>query len=491
MRQQMLRGLPPVHPRGDADRRHRRVEPADGHDRHPRAARREHRRHADRPHERRARRHRPRGGRPARLLRGRLLARRTASSTAASARSRSRSRGPASPSRPAAATSRCPPGEGTVTFPYEVRAAEGAARRRAAARPADPRRAAFRFGPEAGGQRYTVVLELPLDAIQFEKDKDPAVRARPLLLHGRCCGRPGAAVAEKFSQDAPALAAAQPARRAEAGQRRLHALVHAARGPLPPRDGGDGPADGPHHASSRAACSCPRRARGRAEQPRRGEADGAGARRARSHRTTRSAPATRASSRGSPRRSSTPARTSGLFFVAYVPAGLAARRRSRSSSSATGTSWAAPSPRCRRPDAQGRVPYVVSVPAARFAPGRYEVRAELRSGRDRAWERCSFRLASAASPRRPSRVPRLEPSRAGRYPEFPMMRLDLPQPAPFARRPRPPPPREPVPSAAARRPPQPAAAGRRQPGAERSRPRSSSSPSTPSWPTARASRYAA
>jgi len=57
------------------------------------------------------------------------------------------------------------------------------------------------------------------------------------------------------------------------------------------------------------------------------------------------------------------------------------------------------------PDAQGRVPYVVSVPAARFEPGTYRVLAELRAGPARAWERCTFRIApavAAGAARRPS-----------------------------------------------------------------------------------------
>ena len=77
--------VPPLHARGDADRRHGRGQPAHGHDRDAGAARGEHRRHDDRAHERRARRHRASRGRPPRLLRDRLLARRTASSTESSA----------------------------------------------------------------------------------------------------------------------------------------------------------------------------------------------------------------------------------------------------------------------------------------------------------------------------------------------------------------------------------------------------------------------
>jgi hypothetical protein len=49
------------------------------------------------------------------------------------------------------------------------------------------------------------------------------------------------------------------------------------------------------------------------------------------------------------------------------------------------------------PDPQGRIPYVVNVSATHFSPGEYEVRAELKSGPNRAWEHCSFRVVAPAS----------------------------------------------------------------------------------------------
>ena len=94
-----------------------------------------------------------------------------------------------------------PPGEGTATFSYEVQLLK-------ALRSPDPphdlpvRTRAFRFGPEAGGQRYTVVLELPLDGIQFEKDQDPSFERAHFSFMG-VLRTPWGAVAEKFSQDAP------------------------------------------------------------------------------------------------------------------------------------------------------------------------------------------------------------------------------------------------------------------------------------------------
>ena len=199
-RQQMLRGLPAVHPRGDADLRHRRVRPAHGLHRHAGAAGREHRWPPHLAHERRARGNRAGGGRPARLLRGRVLP--------ANLEFDGRFRRIAlKVTRPGVTVQTrsgyfaMPPGEGTATFSYEVQLLK-------ALRSPDPphdlpvRTRAFRFGPEAGGQRYTVVLEVPLDGIQFEKDPDPAFERAHFSFLG-VLRTPWGAVAEKFSQDAP------------------------------------------------------------------------------------------------------------------------------------------------------------------------------------------------------------------------------------------------------------------------------------------------
>ena len=94
-----------------------------------------------------------------------------------------------------------PPGEGTATFAYEVQLLR-------AMRSADPprelpvREKLFRFGPEAGGQRYTVVLELPLQAVRFERDQDPAFERAHFSFMGVLRTSWGS-VAQKFSQDAP------------------------------------------------------------------------------------------------------------------------------------------------------------------------------------------------------------------------------------------------------------------------------------------------
>jgi hypothetical protein len=54
-------------------------------------------------------------------------------------------------------------------------------------------------------------------------------------------------------------------------------------------------------------------------------------------------------------------------------------------------------PELPAPNANGQIPYLLTLPATRFPPGQYEVRAELKQGPDRAWERCSFRVLSPPS----------------------------------------------------------------------------------------------
>jgi hypothetical protein len=91
------------------------------------------------------------------------------------------------------------------------------------------------------------------------------------------------------------------------------------------------------------------------------------------------------------------AREIALFFVAYVPKGgdsppqvtLEFRRGAHVVGRAE--------PALPPADAEGRIPYVVSLPAGRLTPGQYEVVAELRAGTQRAWERTSFRVSGAAS----------------------------------------------------------------------------------------------
>jgi VWFA-related protein len=94
-----------------------------------------------------------------------------------------------------------PPEEGTATFAYEVDLLRAL---RAAPAPTEfpIRTAAFRFGPEEGGVRYTAVLEVPLADLAFEADgKGDTDRAHFSMM--AVVRDPTGAVVEKFSEDSP------------------------------------------------------------------------------------------------------------------------------------------------------------------------------------------------------------------------------------------------------------------------------------------------
>jgi hypothetical protein len=93
-----------------------------------------------------------------------------------------------------------------------------------------------------------------------------------------------------------------------------------------------------------------------------------------------------------------PAREIGLFFVADVPKGGAEAPQVTLEFLRDAQVVGRAEPALPAPDAFGRIPYVVSLPAGRFAPGHYEVVAELRAGSQRAWERTTFRVNGAGTP---------------------------------------------------------------------------------------------
>jgi len=290
-----------------------------------------------------------------------------------------------------------PPGEGTVTFPYEVQLLN------ALRLPEPPhdlpiRTRAFRFGPEKGGQRYTVVLELPLDGIRFEKDADPSFERAHFAFMGLLRASWGG-VAEKFSQDAPVWLPRNRHDELKQGN-----AVFMRSFTLP---------EGRYRLETAAMDR--QSGRTTVEQSRLSVpaalASVALSSLAVVKRTERVAAGALASD--DPFRAGDarivpwvteaellPGVDLGLFFVAYLPPGSEAPQVTLEFER-DGRVVAQAEPRLPRPDAAGRIPYVVSVPAGRFGPGRYEVRAELRSGLQRAWERCSFHvggspLASAA-----------------------------------------------------------------------------------------------
>jgi VWFA-related protein len=284
-----------------------------------------------------------------------------------------------------------PPGEGTATFSYEVQLLK-------AIRSPDPphdlpvRTRAFRFGPEPGGQRYTVVLEVPLDGIQFEKDQDPSFERAHFSFLG-VLRTPWGAVAEKFSQDAPVWL---PRKRHDdlkqgnavfmrsftlpEGRYRLETAVmdrQSGRTSVDQSRLSVPPGRSTFGLSSLAVVKrterVPKGALASDDPFRVGEA--------------RIVPwVTEAEV--------SPNRGVDLFFVAYVPTGLAETPQVTLEFLHDTQVVGHAEPDLPPPDAQGRIPYIVSLPAGRFAPGHYEVVAELSAGQNHAWERTSFRVAA-------------------------------------------------------------------------------------------------
>jgi VWFA-related protein len=282
-----------------------------------------------------------------------------------------------------------PPGEGTATFPYEVQLLE-------AMRSADPphdlpvHSRAFRFGAEAAGQRYTLVIELPLRNIRFEGDRDPEVERAHFSFMGVLRASWGG-VAEKFSQDSPVWL---PRKRHDdlmqgnavfmrsftlpEGRYRLETAAW-------------------DQQSGRMSVDTSRLVVPRGRSPF-GLSSLAVVKR--TERVPKGALASDDPFRAGEARivpwvteaEVDPAREVGLFFVAYVPAGQAEPPQVTLEFLRDAQVVGRAEPELPPPDAEGRIPYVVRLPAARFAPGRYEVVAELHSGPHFAWERTSFRV---------------------------------------------------------------------------------------------------
>ena len=304
-----------------------------------------------------------------------------------------------------------PASEGTVTFPYEV---ELLKLLRSPEPPHDlPVKAhAFRFGREDGGQRYTLVLELPLDAIRFEKDTDPRVERAHFSFMGLLRASWGG-VAEKFSQDAPLWlprSRHDELRQGNAvfmrsftlpeGRYRLEtaamdrqtgrASVEQSRLVVPAAPGGA-------TLSSLAVVK-------RTERVAKGALASDDPFRAGDARIVPWVDEAELDGR----------KDLGLFFVAYVPPGTPAPEVTLEFER-DGHVVARAEPSLPAPDAQGRVPYVVTVPAGRFEPGRYRCAPSCAADSIARWERCSFRVAPpVAPPTRSARRRLLEPPPAGR-----------------------------------------------------------------------------
>jgi VWFA-related protein len=94
-----------------------------------------------------------------------------------------------------------PPGEGTADFAYEVDLLR-ALRRHPLPTDLALRASPFRFGPEPGGIRHTLVLEVPLSGLTFESDDRGDTDQVHLSILAQLRD-PTGLVIEKFTEDSP------------------------------------------------------------------------------------------------------------------------------------------------------------------------------------------------------------------------------------------------------------------------------------------------
>jgi VWFA-related protein len=94
-----------------------------------------------------------------------------------------------------------PPGEGTANFAFEVDLLR-AMRRYPLPYEFAVRTTPFRFGPETGGVRHTLVAEIPLAGIEFDSDDRGEADRAHLSILAVLRDRTGLVV-QKFSEDAP------------------------------------------------------------------------------------------------------------------------------------------------------------------------------------------------------------------------------------------------------------------------------------------------
>jgi hypothetical protein len=287
-----------------------------------------------------------------------------------------------------------PPGEGIASFPYEVELLRAM---RASEPPHDfPIHShAFRFGQEAAGTRYTVVLEIPLEALSLARDKDSSLDRAHFSLMGVVRSSWGS-VEQKFGQDLPLWL---PRNRGDALRRGnavfmrsftlpvgRHSLEAAAIDHQSGRKSVEQsrlnvlPVRSPVGLSSLAVVK-------RAEPLPKGALASDDPFRVGDVRIVPWVTEPEVDGRQEIR----------LFFVAYTRPDAGGTPEIALEFVHGGHVVDRAQPALPSADPEGRIPYVVSIPAARFSPGQYEVRAELRDGSYRAWERCWFRIGGPPS----------------------------------------------------------------------------------------------
>jgi hypothetical protein len=290
-----------------------------------------------------------------------------------------------------------PPGEGSVDFPWELPLLKVL---RSSPPPHDfeTHAAAYRFGPERGEVRHTLVAEIPLDALAFEGGGGRRKAHFSVLAVVKDAQ---GAVREHFSQDSPVEVEAKDLEALRRGN-----AVFSRSFTVPP---------GRYSVELAVLDQATRRASVRRSvlvvvprQPglalssvavvKRSEPVAEGA-------LESSDPLRNGSSRIVPFVSEPafqPGETVSLFLVVYLPeAGMARLTLEFSRDGAVvGRSSAELPP----PDALGRIPYVASIPTQSLAPGRYEVSAVVTAGDASARERTFFTIAPEVRPA-PERTP--------------------------------------------------------------------------------------
>jgi len=256
---------------------------------------------------------------------------------------------------------------------------------------------------EPAGQRYTLVLELPLGSLRFEDDKDPAFERAHFSFMGVLRASWGG-VAEKLSQDSPVWL---PRKRHDELMQGNAVFVRSFALPegryrldTAAMDQQSGRMSVEHSRLTVPAARSPFGLSSLAVV-KRAEPVAKGALASDDPFRTGDARIVPWVAEAELR----PGQDVGLFFVAYVPAGQKEAPEITLEFLRDGLhAVARAEPALPAPDPEGRIPYVVSVAGGAFTPGRYEVRAELRAGEHRAWERATFRVtdrgaaASSTSP---------------------------------------------------------------------------------------------